>query len=164
MVDQAIAAELEFSTRPIHENKEICEYLVSSVKGNFSLQILPSTISNAGSGLFAAEDIAAGQEIFRSTPVVQCPSYYQDMTVCDYCYSSAEGYGKRAKARHENGAFDPLEHACAGCKLKNYCSLVGVQKSYILTTAFQGLIKDFRNVNAKLGQSIIRKSAILLPR
>lgn len=130
MADQAVAAELEFSTRPIYENKEICEYLVSSVKASLSLQILPSTISNAGSGLFTAEDMAAGQEIFRSTPVVQCPSYYQDMTVCNYCYSSAEGYGKRARARHENGPFDPLEYACARCKLKNYCSLVGAKKLY----------------------------------
>jgi hypothetical protein len=52
-------------TRPIHEDKELCNSFLSKVETAITLNTIPSSIPGGGSGVFASTDLVAGEEIFR---------------------------------------------------------------------------------------------------
>lgn len=115
---------LRSPTQGVHKNGELCKKLLSSVDTAASLQILPSTIPGAGSGVFTAGELAAGKEIFRVEPLVNCAmNELLDLT-CDFCF-----YFTRSSL-HPSGRFLTESDkrcevkACSQCKLVRYCSKV----------------------------------------
>ncbi|RYP18823.1 hypothetical protein DL765_003703 [Monosporascus sp. GIB2] len=71
-----------------HEDAELCHYLLGGIATMHSLEIRESEISQAGSGLLAMNDIPEGQEIFRSSPLVECVVDGVADSVCDWCYTN----------------------------------------------------------------------------
>ena len=109
----------------MHGNKELFTYLLNSVQTTIPLQILPSTIPGAGSGLFTSSELAGGQEIFRvEKPLVKCVSNEALDTTCDFCFyctdSGLHPSGRFLTANDER----PKVAACSGCKVVRYCSKV----------------------------------------
>ena len=98
--------------------------LLKAVTAAVPLQILPSTIPRAGAGLFIANDIQSGEEIFRSKPMVNCVADGMQNVVCDWCYTyQSSRLNTHGRFR---GAEDPKVEvsACNGCKVCYYCSKV----------------------------------------
>lgn len=112
--------------KPIHEQPKLCDHILSRVsKSDASLRIGQSPIPKAGSGLFAVNDIPAGTEIFRSSPLITvAESVYQGL--CDFCFLN------RASSVNPNGHFyssaeddvRPEITRCSACKVASYCSKV----------------------------------------
>src|SRR3954469_23645950 len=75
--------------RAIHEDQELCEYLLSNIDTTHSLQILPSRIHRNGTGVFVSQTISEGTEIFRSQPSVSCVGDGMYSIICDYCFASS---------------------------------------------------------------------------
>lgn len=107
-----------------HKDQTLCAQLLNTITAAVPLQILPSKITGAGSGLFVTKDVDYGEEIFRSHPVINCVADGMQNVVCDYCY------GSRRSKIHPSGRFrvteDPKQEikACNGCKVCYYCSKV----------------------------------------
>ncbi|RYP92614.1 hypothetical protein DL770_001256 [Monosporascus sp. CRB-9-2] len=105
-----------------HEDAELCQYILGGIATTHSLEIRESEISQAGSGLFAMNDIPEGQEIFRSTPLVECVADGVAESVCDWCYTN------KFSRVHPSGRFRTKEdaapdmEACRGCGKCYYCS------------------------------------------
>lgn len=114
---------------PIHENKELCTRLIENVTAAAPLQILPSKIS--GTGLFTTKDIAAGEEIFVSNPLVNCVEAGEHGSVCDYCFANSNG------RVHSDGRFRKEEDEmldvklCFACRACGYCSKVSSFISFV---------------------------------
>lgn len=112
--------------KPIHEQPKLCDHILSSVaKSEVSLRIGPSPIPKAGSGLFAVNNIPAGTEIFRSSPLITvAESVYKG--ICDFCFLN------RASSVNPNGRFygsaeddvRPEITRCGACRVASYCSKV----------------------------------------
>ena len=112
-------------TRPIHEDKELCNSFLSKVETAITLNILPSSIPGAGSGVFASTDLIAGEEIFRvPDPLVSCTENAATEFICDFCF-----YFEKSKV-DPSGRFltdndqSPMVTVCNGCKLVRYCTKV----------------------------------------
>ena len=115
------------SSVAIHEDQALCTKLLDSVTAAVPLQILPSKIPGAGTGLFVTRDVDFGEEIFRSCPVVSCVEEGMYKFVCDYCYayskSSIRPSGRLLNP--EDPKLDDLK-ACGGCRMCYYCSKVNI--------------------------------------
>jgi len=107
---------------PIHENQELCSYLIKKITSTVPLQILTSKIS--GSGLFTTQDIPAGEEIFVSTPLVNTVEDGKHGSVCDYCFATSNGRVHPAGHFRKEGDEMPDVKVCVGCKAVGYCSKV----------------------------------------
>jgi hypothetical protein len=112
--------------RPIHEDEALCSYILSTAKAPAgALKILESTIPDSGSGLFTTRDLAAGELIFTSVPLVLCAEVGELKEACDFCFQ------QRRRAIHpvedrlaHPGETLPDVHKCKGCNLYQYCSEV----------------------------------------
>ena len=62
---------------------------VESAASGTSVYDDTSSVRNAGYGLFTAKDVNAGEEIFRSEPLVNCVEHSSGNRVGDYCYIEA---------------------------------------------------------------------------
>lgn len=110
--------------KPIHDQPKLCDYILSRVEGTgLALRIGPSSIPEAGSGLFAVNDIPAGSDIFRSQPLlVVCESALDG--ICDWCLLN------RNSSVHHDSRFYTTEDRkpelapCSRCKVAQYCSKV----------------------------------------
>ncbi|KAK8113834.1 hypothetical protein PG999_005903 [Apiospora kogelbergensis] len=106
---------------PFYENRTLCQRLLSQINTGNTLQVRKSRTPGAGSGLFTDIAVPAGQEVFRSKPVVTC---VQDSlgTVCDFCYANS------ANKVLPSGRFrtrrDPVQDLveCDGCHICKYCT------------------------------------------
>lgn len=110
-------------TVPFYQNPNLCQLLLSQIATGNTLQVRESQTTGAGSGLFTDNAVPAGEEVFRSKPVVTC---VQDTlsTVCDFCYTN------NASKVLPEGRFrtrrDPIEALveCNGCHICKYCTEV----------------------------------------
>lgn len=124
--DILVDKDQENARRPIHEDEALCSYILSTVKAPAgALKIGESTIPNSGSGLFTTRDLAAGELIFTSVPLVLCGEVGESKVACDFCFQ------QRRRAIHpvedrltEPGETLPDVYKCQGCNLYQYCSEV----------------------------------------
>jgi hypothetical protein len=65
-------------------NPEAFGHIMSRVTSKVPLQILESSIPDAGYKLFVGEDIPAGEDVFTSQPLVNFVNMLRKET-CDYC-------------------------------------------------------------------------------
>lgn len=112
--------------RPIHEDEALCNYILSTVKApEGALKIGESTIPESGSGLFTTRDLAAGELIFTSVPLVLCSEVGDKMEACDFCFQQRRRVIHPVEDRlvHTGEAL-PDVYKCKGCNLYQYCSEV----------------------------------------
>jgi SET and MYND domain-containing protein len=122
----SISKDRETIRRSIHEDEALCSYLLSTVKAPAgALKIRQSTIPDSGSGLFTTRDLAAGELIFTSVPLVLCAEVGESKEACDFCFQ------QRRRAIHpledrlaHPGETLPDVYKCMGCNLYQYCSEV----------------------------------------
>lgn len=98
----------------IYLDIELSTFLVERVKSKYPLKIRKSKLLDAHTGLFARKDIEAGDEIFRTIPLVSCLEPGLIPEFCDYC--------KSARNRQHERNWKPVW--CDGCGLCAYCSKV----------------------------------------
>lgn len=109
-------------TPTFHRDAQLCRHLLGSITTPHSLEIRESEISQAGSGLFALNDIPEGEGIFGSSPLAECVAAGYEDSVCDLCYTTT------LSRVHPSGRFrtkdDALPEmiACTGCGKCWYCS------------------------------------------
>jgi hypothetical protein len=84
-----------------------------------------SNIESAGRGLFATRDIAAGEEVLRSSPLILIVVEGQENRICDWCHTVA-GFTHRVDTMSELLPGKQVEdvRTCAACKRVGYCSTV----------------------------------------
>ncbi|KAH8586055.1 hypothetical protein B0O99DRAFT_91884 [Bisporella sp. PMI_857] len=147
----------------IHEDKELCQYLLNSITTTATLQILPSGMHRHGTGLFAKEAIPDGADIFRSQPLINCVSNEHSNFVCDNCLTSSTS--NIHPTGHFRGIGDtmPQISQCAGCRVCGYCSKVRqlAIKPHLakVSKTPANLTNCFRNARRRLGGGIINLSA-----
>ena len=113
----------EYRAKYMHEEPLLSKGILSAVRSTVPLEIKESTIGSAGSGLFAAEAVDAGTEIFRSQPLVNCRDPRLGH-VCDFCFANAK------TTVHRDGRFLKADEmpvtikGCTGCMVARYCSKV----------------------------------------
>jgi hypothetical protein len=107
------------------ENQTACDFILSTTTSSIKLQIGSSLISlDAGNGLFAKQNIAAGQEIYRSKPLITCVDA-TNPAICHCClHDSASTVLKSGIFRKASDAV-PAALVCGGCKIARFCSKVG---------------------------------------
>lgn len=126
-----LAIDMAASRRkPIHQQPKLCDHILShAAKSDVSLRISESLIPNAGSGLFAVNDIPAGSEIFRTNPLITvAESAHQG--ICDFCFLN------NGSSVTRNGHFYGLAEdevrpeitRCGACMVARYCSKVSAVK------------------------------------
>lgn len=110
----------------LHEQPKLCDHILSSVKDtSVQLKIASSSIPNAGSGLFVANDVAAGSEIFRTQPLLMvCES--NKSGICDWCFTNENSSLRPDGQFHIAGKDKRVQlSSCKRCKMVEYCSKVG---------------------------------------
>lgn len=108
----------------LHNDPTLCTKLLQTVEASVPLQILQSNITGAGSGLFVTKDVNIGNEIFRSSLVMNCVDDGIHKLVCDWCYIYA---ASKITSNNQFRGFEDLKvdiDACNGCKVCYYCSKV----------------------------------------
>jgi hypothetical protein len=127
----------------LHEDQALCKQLLHTIAVTVPLQILPSKIPGAGTGLFVAKDTEAGEEISRSEPLVKCVDDGKQSVVCDTCYknhdSTVNPVGRFRTLEDPN----PIMKACSGCKVCYYCSRVSnntICSSIYQSSAYGGYV------------------------
>lgn len=115
--------------KPIHEDEAACKYILGTMQApKGSLVIKKSTIRNSGSGLFTTRDLAEGELIFTSIPVILCAEVGEHMEACDFCFQSRRRVFHPTEDRFlVPGERLPPLHICNGCKVYQYCSHVSRQ-------------------------------------
>lgn len=113
-------------SKPIHEQPKLCDHILSRAsKSEVPLRIGQSPIPKAGSGLFAVNDIPAGSEIFRTSPLITvAESAYQG--ICDFCFLN-KNTSVNPNGRFYGSAEDdvrPEITRCGACRVASYCSKV----------------------------------------
>jgi hypothetical protein len=83
----------------LHNGQALCKQLLDTITATVPLQILPSKIPGTGTGLFVTKDIEAGDEIFRSEPLVKCVEDGKQSAVCDYCYKDRDSKAMSLQTR-----------------------------------------------------------------
>lgn len=116
--------------KPIHQQPKLCDHILShAAKSDVSLRISESSIPNAGSGLFAVNDIPAGSEIFHTNPLITvAESALQG--ICDFCFLNS-GTSVNRNGRFYGSAEDdvrPEITRCGACMVARYCSKVSAVK------------------------------------
>ncbi|OIW32001.1 SET domain-containing protein [Coniochaeta ligniaria NRRL 30616] len=100
----------------LHDDKDVCTYLIKSAIESKPLSIAESKIARLGSGLVADEAIDQGRQIFKSKPFITCVDPRFD-SICHYCLKGSE---KLPLA--EEPTAKPLPKACSGCRKARFCS------------------------------------------
>ncbi|KAL7961371.1 SET domain-containing protein [Trichoderma compactum] len=120
-----VNASLDSQERwPIHKDKALCSYIMSTVQApEGSLSIQESTLPEAGSGLFINRDLAEGELIFTSVPLVLCAEVGQHMEACDFCFQQRRRVFHPVEDRFlQPGEVLPPLLICNGCRMYQYCS------------------------------------------
>lgn len=111
----------------IHEQPKLCEYILSLVgESSVPLRIAASSINNAGTGLFAIDDVSAGTDIFRSKPLLVV-SEGNNSGICDYCFvNKNSSVAPDGRFYMDDGSVreNIKISLCTGCKNAQYCSKV----------------------------------------
>ncbi|KAL7936206.1 SET domain-containing protein [Trichoderma chlorosporum] len=128
-----VNASLDSQKRwPIHKDKALCSYILSTVQApEGSLSIQESIIPEAGSGLFTTRDLAEGDLIFTSVPLVLCAEVGEGMEACDFCFQQRRRVFHPVEDRFlQPGEVLPPLHVCNGCRLYQYCSPACSQRAW----------------------------------
>lgn len=129
MASQSIPQDLPAPVTSLHDDQELCQYLLRNLDASATLEILPSKIHI--NGLFAKKAFPEGVEIFRSTPLVNCVGDGKRAIVCDYCYTSrASTINFEGNFRAE-GDVMPTITLCKECRVCGYCSTVRILAHYL---------------------------------
>ncbi|KAI3395143.1 hypothetical protein diail_1758 [Diaporthe ilicicola] len=110
--------------KPIHDQPELCDHILGCVaKSDVLLHIGPSMIPNAGSGLFAVNDIPAGSDIFRSQPLIMVAESVHK-GVCEFCFLNSNSSVNSNGHFYTDSEDDPRPRitACGACRVACYCS------------------------------------------
>ena len=110
--------------RPIHDHPNLCQFLLNKVGSkSIPLRIAASTVVGAGSGLFVDENVAEGQELFRSHPLltVRNPDIED---VCDVCFQNSWSNCHADGRFYKENEKRPAIARCNSCKVACYCSKV----------------------------------------
>ncbi|KAH6614323.1 hypothetical protein C7974DRAFT_74191 [Boeremia exigua] len=128
--NQPISTDVTTSRVTSRRNQLLFTKLLDSISAATPLQILPSKIKGAGTGLFTTKDVENGEEIFRSCPVVNCVMDGMQKLVCDNCYAYQDS--KVIPSGRFRKAGEPkLEmKACKGCSVCYYCSKTCQRKAW----------------------------------
>jgi hypothetical protein len=103
---------------------EAFEHIMSRVTSSVPLQILESSIPDAGYGLFLREDISAGEDVLTSQPLVNHVNFVRDKT-CDYCLMRpCKDLPPGGSFRESMPKSDNKLLTCINCKTCYYCSKV----------------------------------------
>jgi hypothetical protein len=124
MASQTTFTDAGGASHAIHEEQELCKYILSGIHTTTPLQILPSKIHCNGTGLFAKEAIALGKEVFRSKPLVSCVMNELYSVICDYCLTSSRSKINHAGYFWAKDDVKPQIKLCAQCRVCGYCSEV----------------------------------------
>lgn len=131
MASQSIPQDLPAAVGGLHDDQELCQYLLRNLDASATLEILPSKIHLSGTGLFAKKAFPAGVEIFRSTPLVNCVGDGKHAMICDYCYTSrASTINAEGNFRSEGDVL-PTITLCKRCRVCGYCSTVRILAHYL---------------------------------
>lgn len=109
----------EFKPSPreaFHTDPLLCESILRKVVSTVPLAIRSSKIS-MGSGLFAAEAVEPGREIYQSDPLMAAVDSAVNETVCHYCLKDTNYFAWA-------GPSGPPARACSACKVARFCSKV----------------------------------------
>lgn len=128
---------LQVNAGPIHNDQELCQFLLHRLGDSCAMDILPSKIHINGTGLFAKEAIPQGSEVFRSMPLVSCVGDGQHRIICDYCYTSTASRINAEGNFRTQGDVMPTITMCERCGKCGYCSMVRILAYYL----------EFRSVN-----------------
>jgi SET and MYND domain-containing protein len=112
--------------KPIHQQPKLCDHILShAAKSGVSLRIGESSIPQAGSGLFAVNDIPAGSEIFHTSPLITVAESAQQ-GICDFCFLNSCSSVDRNGRFYSNAEDDvrPEITRCGACRVARYCSKV----------------------------------------
>jgi SET and MYND domain-containing protein len=132
MASQTTFTDAGGTARAIHEEQELCKYLLRAIHTTTPLHILPSKIHPNGTGLFAKEAIAVGKEVFRSKPLVSCVMNELYNVTCDYCLTSSKSKINHAGYFRTKDDVMPQIKLCAQCRVCGYCSKVRELAHYLL--------------------------------
>jgi hypothetical protein len=112
----------------LHEDEELCQELLKTISTKFDLEIRPSTIKGAGSGLFTKVDIPAFVEIYRSDPFLVVPKASAHQKICNYCYRQcimSSSCCPSEACLHGNAIPGLVQlTSCPTCFTTSYCSKV----------------------------------------
>ncbi|KAH8128415.1 hypothetical protein FP744_10008694 [Trichoderma asperellum] len=131
--------------RPIHDDQELCSYILNTIKApDGALKIRESTIPGSGSGLFTTRDVAAGELIFTSVPLVLCSEVGEQMEACDFCFQQRRRVIHPVEDRLLHpGEVMPDVYKCKGCNLYQYCSETCWQRAWDTGHLYEcGLLAD----------------------
>jgi hypothetical protein len=156
----AVAMATSNNRKPIHQQPKLCAHILShAAKSGVPLRIGESSIAQAGSGLFAINDIPAGSEIFHTSPLIAvAESAHQG--ICDFCflnsYSSVNKNG-RFYGSDEDGV-RPDVTRCGACKVARYCSKASTSQTVDRWLADRVKLVP-RNARARRGRATISTNA-----
>ena len=108
----------------LHQNEDVCQYMLKSVTTTHSLAIQASRIASPGSGLFVSgnDKIDLGHDIFRVRPMITCVDSSKE-AVCHYCFTDAVSVvHPSGRLRDVSDGVPVLPKACMGCKVARFCS------------------------------------------
>lgn len=117
-----IQDDSDFTPSPreaFHTDPKLCEDMLRTIKSTVPLEIRASKISD-GSGLFAAQAIEAGREIYQSTPLMAAINP-QQQNLCHNCLGYARD-GNESPPQLSDSSDDVT--VCGGCKVARFCSKV----------------------------------------
>lgn len=146
--------------KPIHQQPKLCDHILShAAKSDVSLRIGESSIPQAGSGLFAVNDIPAGSEIFHTSPLITVAESAH-RGICDFCFLNSYSSVNRNGRFYGNAEDDvrPEITRCGACRVARYCSKVipvKLSARHLLTMCFCVL----RNVRPRRGRATTNTNA-----
>ncbi|KUI68447.1 Histone-lysine N-methyltransferase SMYD3 [Cytospora mali] len=114
----------------IHDQPSLCNSILGRIADSgVALRIGPSSIPEAGSGLFAINDIQAGSDIFRSQPfLVVCEA--SSKGICDWCLMNRNASVHPDGRFYTSDDFKPNIAPCSRCKVAQYCSKACQSKAW----------------------------------
>lgn len=113
------------SQESLFQDAGLCQYLLDHVTPSADLEIGQSLITGAGSALFTKTDIAEGEEVFQSQPLISVV-LDQAQNVCEYCFRDGDSRvhpSGRFRSRHDALEVLPV---CEQCGVSRFCSEVSV--------------------------------------
>lgn len=94
---------------------------------NDRIRISSSSVPNAGRGVFVNQDVSAGEELYRTVPMVLTVEDGEEERICDWCHCSADPdqYRGMLGSLLPNVEVPSLK-VCDRCRHVKYCSIVSI--------------------------------------
>lgn len=111
---------------PLFQHADLCRYLVDNVTTSLGLKVGQSLITGAGSALFTKTDIADGEQVFQSEPLVSTV-LDRGQNICECCFRDGDSRvhpSGRFRSKHDALEVFPV---CEQCGISSYCSDVSAK-------------------------------------